>query len=154
MDVIFLQLTPWHWLVLCLFFLVLELLTGGGFLLWIGIAAGLVGVLLWVVPSLFWAWQWVIFGVLTIVSAVAWWKYLQKRPIHTDRPNLNRRSEQYVGREVILEEAIVSGRGRVHLEDTMWLVTGPDMPKGTKVKIVGTDGVLLKVQKVKSTTIE
>lgn len=150
MDAIFLQLTPWHWLGLGLFFLVLELLTGGGFLLWIGIAAGLVGILLWFVPSLFWAWQWVIFAVLTVVSAVLWWKYLQKRPIHSDQPMLNRRSAQYIGREVILEEPIQNGRGRVHLDDSQWPVVGVDMPKGTKVRVVDVDGILLKVEKVES----
>lgn len=148
MNTLFSQLTPWHWLGLGLFFLVLELLTGGGFLLWTGISAGLVGIIFWLVPAMSWAGQLVVFAILTVLSAILWWKYLQKRPIHSDQPMLNRRSAQYIGREVVLTEAIVNGRGRVHLDDTMWPVIGPDLPAGTQIKVVGVDGVLLKVKKV------
>lgn len=141
-------LTHWHWYGMGLFFLLMELLGGGGFLLWIGISAAVVGTVLYLFPQMSWAWQWTIFGIFTIVAAVSWWFYLQKKPIQTDIPTLNRRSEQYIGREFFLEEAIVNGRGRLRVEDGLWRVSGQDLPKGTKVRVIGVDGVILKVEAV------
>ena len=46
----------------------------------------------------------------------------------------------------MLHEAIVGGRGKIKAGDSLWLVIGPDLPVGTPIKVVGQDGVLLKVQ--------
>ena len=64
-----------------------------------------------------------------------------------DNPNpfLNRRSEALVGRVCTLEKPIVDGEGVVRVDDTVWRVTGPDMPAGTHVRIVGADGASLSV---------
>ncbi|CAK0753898.1 inner membrane protein [Azospirillaceae bacterium] len=64
----------------------------------------------------------------------------------SDRPTLNRRGQQYVGQLVILESAIVNGRGRAFVGDTLWTVEGSDRPVGQTVRVVGTDGVLLQVE--------
>jgi len=40
----------------------------------------------------------------------------------------------------------VNGRGSVHAGDTIWRVEGAALPAGTRVKIVGVDGTVLKVE--------
>jgi membrane protein implicated in regulation of membrane protease activity len=46
----------------------------------------------------------------------------------------------------VLAEPIVNGQGRVRIDDTNWRLTGPDLPAGTRVKVIGTDGgAVLKV---------
>jgi len=40
---------------------------------------------------------------------------------------------------------IVDGRGRLKVDDTMWLVEGPDLPAGTRVQVTGVDNTLLRV---------
>ncbi|TIQ85759.1 MAG: NfeD family protein, partial [Mesorhizobium sp.] len=55
----------------------------------------------------------------------------------TDQPLLNRRGEQMIGRMATLAEPIKDGRGRIKLGDTLWRVSGPDLPAGTQVRVTG-----------------
>lgn len=142
-------LTQWHWLGLAAIFLIAEVLVSGGFLLWIGISAVIVGVLVWIFPhEISWGIQMLLFGMGAILSSVLWWLYLKHHPIKTDEPNLNLRTEQYIGRIFTLSEAIVNGRGKIRSGDSWWTVSGSDLPVGTKVKVIDVDGIILKVIKV------
>ncbi len=69
----------------------------------------------------------------------------------TDEPALNRRGEQYIGRTATLIEPIVAGRGKISLDDTHWVVEGPDMALGERVKIIETRGPVLVVCRVAET---
>ena len=40
----------------------------------------------------------------------------------------------------------VDGRGRVQIADAYWEVTGPELPTGTHVRIVGGDAMTLQVE--------
>lgn len=64
----------------------------------------------------------------------------------SDQPDLNRRGAQYIGRTVLLEEAIVAGRGKVRLGDTLWPVEGADAPAGRQVKVTAVRGTVLVVE--------
>ena len=48
----------------------------------------------------------------------------------------------------VVHQAIVDGRGKVKVGDGVWMVTGPDSPVGTQVRVVGQEGVILKVETV------
>lgn len=149
MEDLFNHLTYWHWLGLGIILLILEILvSGGGFLLWIGLAAIVTAIIDWFFPTLFWGAQLLIFAVAGIVCLVGWWSYLQRNPISTDRPKLNRRGEQYIGRVFTLEAPIINSRGTIRVDDSAWRVEGEDMPVGTKVKVTDVDGVILKVVKI------
>mgnify|MGYP006152398121 CR=1 FL=1 len=52
------------------------------------------------------------------------------------------------GDNLMVHQAIVDGRGKVKVGDGVWMVTGPDSPVGTQVRVVGLDGVILKVETV------
>jgi membrane protein implicated in regulation of membrane protease activity len=41
-----------------------------------------------------------------------------------------------VGKLATLAEPIKNGRGRIKLGDTLWRVSGPDLPAGTQVRVV------------------
>ena len=62
-------------------------------------------------------------------------KIMGRRGDETDQPLLNRRGDQLVGRTATLTEPITNGRGRVKFGDTMWRVSGPDLPVGTTVRV-------------------
>jgi membrane protein implicated in regulation of membrane protease activity len=66
----------------------------------------------------------------------------------TDQPDLNRRPEQLVGRVLVVEEAIDSGRGKVRAGDTLWPVQGPDAPPGAEVRVTAAHGTVLQVERV------
>lgn len=136
---------PWSWIVFGLVLLALELVVPGGYLLWTGIAGILTGLLILVQP-LSWPMQWLVFGCLSLVSILIWVRYSRQREAYSDRPLLNRRAEQFVGQQGILEQPIVDGFGRLRLGDSLWRVAGPDLPAGQRVRIVGADGAVLRVE--------
>lgn len=133
------ELGPWSWMAVGLVLLILEIVAPGVFLLWIGIAAVIVGLLslaLW--DSAFWVWQAqvVVFLILSLVCVLLGRRYMAGRADSSDQPLLNRRSAQMIGRTATLTEPIENGRGRVQLGDTMWRVSGPDLPVGARVRVV------------------
>ncbi|GAB4223138.1 MAG: NfeD family protein [Gammaproteobacteria bacterium] len=142
------HLNHWHWFGGALFFLILEIISGSGFLLWSGIAAACVGLLMLAVPALTWPMQWLIFSILTVISGIVWWIYLKKRPIQSTQPNLNRRGEQLVGRRITLTEAIVNGSAIIYVDGIRWKIQGPDLIEGSLVYVVGVEGAILKVAPV------
>jgi len=138
---------PWSWIVAGLVLLALELVLPGGFLLWMGIAGILTGIITLFQP-LAWPVQWLIFGVLSLVSILIWIRLMRHRAAQSDRPLLNRRTERLVGREAVLDQPIVEGFGRLTLDDTKWRVRGPDLPAGQRVRITGADGAVLTIEPV------
>lgn len=142
------QLGPWSWWVLGLLLLAAELLVPGVFLVWIGLAAIIVGALslaLW--EQAFWAWQLqlLLFAVLAILAAVLGRRYVYRHRT-TDEPFLNQRGESLVGRTATLHEPITEGRGRIRLDDTWWTIMGPDLPAGTRVRVIASNGRDLTVE--------
>ncbi len=137
-DRIISELGPWNWMVLGFVLLVMEVIAPGIFMLWIGIAALLIGavsLLIW--DAAFWTGQVQVlaFLVLSLVSAYVGKKLVGGRNIPTDQPLLNRRGAQMIGKMATLAEPIKDGRGRIKLGDTLWRVAGPDLPAGTQVRV-------------------
>jgi len=142
------HLDYWQWLVLGVVLIVLEIVSPGVFLLWLGLAALGVGGILWWMPDLVWQTQLVIFAVFSVLSIGLARLVLRHRPIATDEPTLNRRGEQYLGRVFTLGAPIENGVGRVRVDDTLWRVEGPDAPAGSRVRVVGVDGTVFRVEPV------
>ncbi len=140
----------WNWMILGTVLLALEILTPGVYLLWLGIAAVLTGLLsfaLW--EASFWVWQVqiLVFLALSIVSVLVGRRLFPTTgTADTDQPLLNQRERQLVGRTAVLQEPIAEGRGRVRLGDTLWKVNGPDLPAGARVRVVSTENGELTVE--------
>ena len=66
--------------------------------------------------------------------------------VRTDVPALNQRGHQLVGRTVLVVEAIIAGRGRVRVGDSLWIAEGADAPIGRAVVITGVAGTVLRVR--------
>jgi inner membrane protein len=150
-ESIVMELGSWNWMALGLVLLALEIVVPGIFLLWIGIAAIIVGTLaLMIGPSSFWSWemQILLFLVLSLVSAYVGKRVMANGNDVSDQPLLNQLGEQLIGRTATLAEPIAEGRGRIRLGDTQWRVTGPDLPAGAKVKVVSSSGTELGVEAV------
>lgn len=135
---------PWSWIVAGIILLALELVAPGGFLLWMGVAGVVTGLIVLFQP-IGWPLQWLIFGALSLVTIGLWVQWQRGRKVQSDRPYLNRRADRFTGQEAVLDEPIVDGFGRLVLDDTVWRVAGPDLPAGQRVRIVGNDGAVLKV---------
>ncbi len=138
----------WYWWAFAALLVVVEIFAPGFVFLWLAASAFLTGLLLWAVPDLAWQWQLLSFTGLGLVT-VAGWLWAQRRfaPLRGagEAPALNRRGEQLLGREFELLEPIEGGRGRLRVGDTVWPVTGPDLPAGTRVRVTGVEGTRLRV---------
>ena len=135
----------WVWFVAAAVFFLLELLSPGVFMLWLGLAAILMGIIS-LAMVLSWQAQLITFAVLSIACIPAYRYFARKVEKPVDRPYLNRRAEGYVGRVFTLDKPIVDGVGTIRIEDTVWRVHGPDLPAGSRVKIASADGAHLAVE--------
>ncbi len=136
----------WHWVVLGVVFITVEAFVPGAFFLGMGVSAVVVGGVLFVYPSMDWRWQLFAFAVLSVISVPVARRWLRASPIVSDRPLLNQRGAQYVGRHFSLHEAIVNGHGKIKVDDSIWKVHGPDCPAGARVRVTGVDGTVLIVE--------
>jgi len=144
------QLVYWHWWILGVGLVILEIFAPGAIFMWMGIAAGIVGLILLLIPDMSWQFQFVIFSILSVASIVAWHYFLKKNPIKTDQPNLNKRGHQYIGRTFTLEEAMVNNIGKIKVDDSTWKVEGENCAAGAQVKVVDVDGVVLKIELIQN----
>lgn len=137
---------PWHWLVLGLVLAALELATPALLFLPMGIGAAGVGLLLALFPDLPWAGQLGTFAAVSVVSVLVGQGYLRRHPIRSAEPTLNRRGHQYVGRVFTLDAPIRNGVGKIRVDDSTWKITGPDVQAATRVRVIGVDGTVLRVE--------
>lgn len=133
------------WAALALLLFAAEALAPGAFMLWLGLAAAAVCLLVLLLPGLPLLVQAAAFVVLGFLAVLAYRRWFRDRGRRAHAPTLNRRSAALVGRVVTLEQAIVQGRGRVQIADAYWDVTGPDLPAGTAVRVVAADAMTLTV---------
>ena len=140
-------LNNYGWWLLALVLIGAEVVAPGYFMLWIGIAAAVMGVVTLVAPAMSALAQAVAFAVLAIASCMLYWKFL--RPLaeqRDDQPLLNRRAAKLVGQRFVVVEPIVNGRGKVKVGDGAWLAEGPDAAIGSEVEVVACEGTTLKVR--------
>jgi membrane protein implicated in regulation of membrane protease activity len=145
MSEMFSTLGTWNWLIFGVLLMALELLAPGVFLFWFGLAALLVGLASFVFdPS--WQLQILMFAIFA-AAAVPFWRRVARSnsAVSKSNPFLNKRADALVGRIFTLEKPIIDGSGTVRIDDTIWRVAGPDVPAGSRVKIVQADGASLTV---------
>ena len=134
------------WAAVALVLIAAETVVPGAFLLWLGFAAGVMFLLVLAFPGMPLLAQAVLFTLLSFVFVYVYRKWFRDRDRTSDQPALNRRTAALVGRVLLLDRAIERGRGRVQIADAYWDVTGPELPAGTPVRVVGSDGMTLQVQ--------
>ncbi len=138
----------WYWFALAAILASVEMLAPGVFFLWLGLAAFITGIATFMISDLSTAGQLTTFALFSMILIYIAIKFFKSKKLKTDQPHLNDRGAQYHGKTGTLEDAIVGGTGRARFGDTTWKVEGPDMPAGCIVKIVGSDGPVMKVEKI------
>ena len=146
MTALFEQFAFWHGFVLGEWLAAVEVVAPGTFLLWLGIAAGIVGLTVLVAPGIGWEWQFAMFAVLSVGSVFVGRLVMRRFMSPDPETTLNRRGEQFVGRVFVLAEPIENGRGAIRVGDSLWRVQGPDGPVGQRVRVTSSDGALLSVE--------
>lgn len=141
------QFGAWLWFALAVILFVLESIVPGVHFVWFGLSAVIVGLIAIAVPF---AWEWQLIAFTLIALAAVFWvrNRSSEESAQADIRDLNIRGAQYIGRIVTVESAIVGGRGRVLVGDTVWSAEGEDTPKGARVRVTGVDDTVLVVSRI------
>jgi len=141
---------PWYWFwwILAVLLLIVETFAGEMYFIWLATGAAIMGFVAIGFPMLPWEVQFFLYSLLSAVTVVLWRIWLQGHPPQSDDPLLNRRADQYIGRVCTLTHPIFNGEGRIKLGDSLWNIQGEDCPVGTKVRIVGVNGIVLVVKPI------
>lgn len=143
------EIQPWHWWALASVLVAIEIMSPTFYFLWPGIAAALVGLIAFLVPSLGGDVQTLIFAVLAVACTVFWKRYAPASWTSSEQhPTLNRRAEAIIGRRVKAAVDFSGGQGAVLVGDTRWSAVsadGSDPTEGDMLVVLGADGVVLQV---------
>lgn len=140
------EIAFWHWYALALVFLLVEMLLPGFLFVWLALGSVVAGTVLAAVPALTLPLQAVVFAVASGLSVFAGWRFAKRVGHERAAQGLNQRGDVLVGSLTVLIEPLANGHGRVRIGDTSWAVTGPELPLGARVRIVGVDGASLRVE--------
>jgi membrane protein implicated in regulation of membrane protease activity len=135
----------WHWWIAAAILAVFETFIPGAVAIWFAAAAVVMGALLLLVP-IPWQLQLILFGALGVAAIFLYRRYRGTHDLTSDRPLLNQRAAQYVGQTFTLTEALSGGTGKIRVNDTVWLVSGPDQPEGTRVRVTAVRGSVFEVE--------
>ena len=134
----------WHWFVLSLILMGIEILAPGAFFLWLGLAALIVAG----ISTLYvftWPIQLILFAVISVIVVWVGRPFYEKLS-HTQKNGLNQGAHRFIGMVLILDNPIVNGHSRITIGGSTWGVIGPDTDVGVKVKVVAIDGNALVVE--------
>lgn len=146
------EILYWHWVVLGVLLMLSEIALTTFFILWFGLAAVLMGGLLFLVPDIDFTWQILIWTVLSTVLAFFWFKYL--KPLSIDRTKAGLSREAIVG-EVgqVISVPREGMRGKLRfpapiLGDDEWMIMSQDtLMEGDRVRVKDVSGNSLIVEK-------
>lgn len=145
----FTELTYWHWLILVLLLLGGEAMGASGFLLGAAGAAATLVVLNLINDDLSWQMQFSVFSVVTVFLSWRYWQQFRSFNEKTDRPNLNDRAAQLVGRTLTLSKDLQNGEGKEQIGDTFWrLQAASDLKAGAQVEVTGTKDRVLQIAEI------
>lgn len=137
----------WIWLGLGLLLIALEMIAPGVFLLWFGVAAIATGAIAFVL-DLGLPFQVINFVFLSLIAVYSAKRFVHERPFVGADPLLNKRGSRLVGETAIVTQAIDGGSGRIRHGDSEWIARGPDIAVGERVRIIGSDGAILLVERM------
>ena len=147
------ELVYWHWIVLGIVLMLAEIFIGSFFIFWFGAAAVVVGLSLTIAPSISAPTQLIFWALLSLVFAVAWFRFLKPISKYVTKAGLSR--EALIG-EIGQVLSVPNGdkRGMVRfpaplLGSDEWLIMSQDsLSIGDRVSVKDVSGNSLIVVRV------
>ncbi|MFM6855017.1 MAG: NfeD family protein [Sphingopyxis sp.] len=134
------------WFSVGLLLCIAEMLLPGVFLLWLGVAGLLTGLITLALPVGL-AGQLFLFAALAIISMYVGRNWAGNARIASDDPLLNDRAGRLIGQVVTLSVGIEgNAAGRARVGDGEWTASGPATPAGASVRIIAVNGNILTVE--------
>jgi len=142
-------MTWWIWLVLGLVLLAGEMLTPGAFyFMFLGISAGIVGLLSVAFPAITEPAQWILFSIVAVVSLVFFRRPLMQK--FQLPPKTGHKVDSLVGQTAIaLDDLGVGAVGKAELRGAAWSARNVgDRPvtKSERCKVERVDGLTLDIR--------
>jgi membrane protein implicated in regulation of membrane protease activity len=136
----------WLWLAVGALFLVGELVTGSGWLLWPAGSALLTGIVSLAAPVAE-PWSWVVFAAFTVATTFLGRRFLPRR-IEQAGPDINDQSKRLIGLIGTVTSDFDKDTGRVLVDGTEWHARsdGIDLKSGSSIRVISLVGTTLKVE--------
>ena len=144
------ELAWWHWMVFGLGLGIAELAIPSFFIVWFGLGALLVGLLLLVAPDIGFTAQILVWTLASVGFAVAWFKWLRPK---TDKTHAGQADEALGEIGVLVRAVEPYGKGELRFQkpvmgsETWPCVADEAIGAGERVRVLAVDGQLLKVGK-------
>ena len=141
----------WGWMIAGAVIAALEILLPGIFLMWIGLGAFAVGVVLTRYPELPLAWQMLVFAV-SMVSSLGIGFWIQRRSGRSRKSKfLNRELKAMIGQRYVAIAPFTVGHGRIKVQDSSYAaVSDESIEAGEVVEVVAFEDGRPKVVKATS----
>ncbi len=136
----------WHWWIIAIALVSLEIFIPHAFFQYLAVSAGFVGLIQFAFPEQVSAYQWPLFGTLSLISVIAWALHIRKNPQSFSHPSSMRRAEQYIGRTYLLEHPLENGQGSIELDGKEWNLNGEECETGSLIRIIDVrDSTLIAI---------
>ena len=142
----------WVWGALGLILLSVEMAIGTFDILWFGIAALCVAIIMWIFPSTPHAIQFTIFAVLSLTSLAVWRLYYKKTETHS---RVGQSQGQEIGRiGTVIEACSPNQNGKIRFTQGLmgareWTaVSNENIAEGTEATVIAVEGNALRISAV------
>lgn len=142
----------WHWIAAGLFLVMAELVLLSFVVLWFGLGAVIVGLLLWMMPGMSLAVQMLIWSAASCAMVALWFKLFKP---HLYKSHVGQSDDATLIGEVglLAREVAPFQRGEVRFQKPMigadiWgCIADETIAAGERVRVVSVEGTLVKVKK-------
>ncbi len=146
------EIVYWHWVVFGVLLMLSEIAITTFFILWFGIAAIMMGGVLFFFPKIELSWQIFIWTIISSLLALFWFKYLKPLSIDRTKAGLSREAILgEVGQVVQVPHDAKKGKLRFPapiLGADEWLIISQDqLSEGDRVRVKDVSGNSLIVEK-------
>lgn len=143
------QFLWWHWMVLGIVVVLLELAVPAFFLVWFGLGALIVGIVLLAAPGLSFAWQVLIWIVCSVAFIWLWFKVF-KPGLYKTRAGMSKGA--VIGEVgLVIRDIRPFEKGQIRFQkpvlgDEVWeSIADEEIKAGERVKVLEVEGNILKV---------
>ncbi|MDR1854176.1 MAG: NfeD family protein [Azoarcus sp.] len=142
----------WYWIVGGIVLIVAELAVPSFFIVWFGLAALLVGLLLLMAPGMPLSAQLLLWAVASAALTVAWFRYFRR---FRDKTRIGTAAGDVIGEIGLLVGAVTPfARGKVRFQRPVlgaeeWpCAADAEIAAGARVKVVSVEGSFMKIEQV------
>ena len=142
----------WHWLAFGMALIMFEIVLPSFTALWFGVGAVLVGLLLWLMPTMSISWQVFIWTLSSATATLLWFRYFKPRAVDRTLAGLSREAiVGEVGHVIVAPKNGARGKLRFSMPilgaDEWDIICEQDIALGDRVAVVDVSGNTLVVKK-------